>query len=273
MRHPLLPLLALALLASPAAAGTSPPGVNLNWDRCFGDGSVQYKQFACDTNTGSERLVGSFELAQDWPGVTGIEITLDLGSLSDPLPAWWRFFNAGSCRQTALTAVLVPPTGAAACVDWAQGEAAGGVAGYQTSVYGNNRMRLKLGTAVAIPHDLFAGQEYFQFTLNIAHARTVGTGACSGCTDPVVIFLSLSKVVAGLSGMQLLNRGANDTGSQWVSWQNGYPANVTLPEVCVPGSIPPDHCLLNQETQFSVVPYPATPARTSTWGALKARYR
>src|SRR5258708_17426163 len=56
-------LIAFLFAATSAhAAAVSPPGVNLRSDNCYGDRGVQYKQFACDRNTGSERLAMSFHL-------------------------------------------------------------------------------------------------------------------------------------------------------------------------------------------------------------------
>ena len=273
MRRVLTTMIALALAATTAHAGTSAPGVSLNWDRCFGDGSVQYKQFACDANVGSDRLVGTFELAQDFAGVTGIEIGMDVGSLSNPLPAWWRVNFAGSCRTSGLTTTLAPPPGSIACTDWAGGQAAGGIAAYQIDTFSPNRARLRLGTAVPAPIDLFAGQEYFQFTLNLGRSKTTGTGACAGCTDPVVIFLTSARLTPTTGPSLILNRGANYSGSQWVSWQNGYPTNVVLPPVCEFNPIIPNHCALNQTTFFTVLPYSVTPTRNSTWGQVKSLYR
>ncbi len=266
-------ILALALAATTTRAATSAPGVSLNWDRCFGDGSVQYKQFACDRNLGSDRLVGTFELAQDFASVTGFEIRMDVGSLSNPLPAWWRVNFAGSCRPTGLTASLLPPAGSIACADWAGGQAGGGIAAYQLDTFNLDRARIVVGTAVPAPVDLFAGQEYFMFSLNLTHAKTTGTGACAGCTDPVVMFLSSVNVVPWTGPSLILNRGANYSGSQWVSWQNGYPTNVVLPPVCEFNPIIPSHCALNQTTFFTVLPYSVTPTRNSTWGQVKSLYR
>src|SRR5690349_1796199 len=61
MRRARALLLALpALLAVASAAHAA--GVSLRWNDCYGDGGVQNKNFACDTNAGSQTLVGSFTL-------------------------------------------------------------------------------------------------------------------------------------------------------------------------------------------------------------------
>lgn len=90
MRSPLRTclLLVAAFATSAHAAAPTAPGVNLRWDQCYADGGAQYKNFACDVNTGSERMVGSFELASDVLGVSGIEIHLNVGTSGAALPLW-----------------------------------------------------------------------------------------------------------------------------------------------------------------------------------------
>ena len=271
MRSILLALIAL-LLAAPVMAGTSPPGVNLRWDSCFGDGGVLYRDFACDTNAGSERLVGSFELAADIPIVTALEIYVTVGSASPTLPAWWQFKNTATCRQTSLAFTTSPPVGAVNCEDWGSGQASGGIGAYNIGATGPNRASLGGVAAVPAPGGpLYAGVEYFAFSLTINHSKTVGAGACAGCQEPVVIFLSAIDVVApGLS--LLLNKGANYSGSQWASWQHGYPLNVIQSCAPTPG-FPIDPNCPKRLTYFDVVPYSVTPTRTKTWGAVKSLYR
>jgi hypothetical protein len=278
MRHPRRAVtLALALLAcgtvtwvGMARAGLSPPGVNLRWDQCYADGGVLYRDFACDTNAGSERLVGSFELASDMPLVSGLEIDLHVGSAATTLPAWWAFRNAGSCRQFALAAQFTVPAGAQNCVDWAGGQSAGGITTYDVTSQGQNHARIKMASAVVAPGvALFAGQEYFAFSLTISHAKTVGTGACTGCLEPVVIFLSAVNVTSPSAPSVLLTNGANYSGSKWVSWQHGYPINVSQGCSMTGGG---QFCL-NPTTYFDVVPYSTTPVHSGTWGAVKSLYR
>src|SRR5262249_38672832 len=91
-----LPLL-LVLLAVASAAGAG-RGVFLGWDPCYGDGGVQNKNFACDTNAGSETLVGGFETNTDYPNVSGNEVIINLVSAGSPLPAWWLMRSVGTCR-------------------------------------------------------------------------------------------------------------------------------------------------------------------------------
>ena len=271
MRRLLTTLIALALGAATSHAGTSAPGVSLNWDRCFGDGSVQYKDFACDVNTGSDRMVGTFELSSDNPGVTGLEIVLDFKSATG-VPTWWTTNAPGGtsgCRGLALTAQLVPPAGAVACSDWAGGQGAGGIAAFRVdNSYSPVHGRLILGSAVPSPVDLVAHQEYFAFTVVVSHAKTVGTGSCAGCLEPMVFFLSSVNVVNGNTGSTLLNRGANYLGSQWISWQRGYASNIGF--FC--SHNPFGECL-GPYVEWTTVPYSVTPTRNSTWGQVKSLYR
>src|SRR5512143_545213 len=93
--------LLLAVSASVAAAGA---GTNLRWNGCFGEGTgASNKAFACNTNTGTNLMVGSFQLGTDILQTPGQEVVIDFASADATLPAWWQFKNAGTCRQAALT--------------------------------------------------------------------------------------------------------------------------------------------------------------------------
>ncbi|MEQ1832917.1 MAG: hypothetical protein ABL977_07655 [Candidatus Eisenbacteria bacterium] len=276
MRKLLGSIFALAFAATTAhaaahAAAPSAPGVSLNWDRCFGDGSVQYRNFACDVNTGSDRMVGSFELTSPMPAVTGLEIVLEVGTVA-AVPQWWLFTAPGGvigCRGSALGAGFTVPAGANACTDWAGGLGAGGLAGYRSDLSNPTRRHVAVAEAVLVPVDLTAGQEYFAFTLNLQHTKSTGAGSCAGCLDPAVIFLSSVNVVPATGRSTLLTGGANYTGSQWVSWQMGYPSNIF--HGC--GHITPDGRCALPYADFIVVPYSVTPTQNSTWGQVKSLYR
>ena len=268
-------LVPLILLASGAqAAAVSPPGVNLRWDACYGDGGVWNKTFACDTNGGTERLVGSFELAQPFNQVSGLEIYVDLSAQGATLPPWWTYKNAGTCRPTSLNSNPTVPPASVICVDWSQGFASGGLAAYSMGNHGPQTARIIAGFAVPASDlaDLNAGQEYYAFTMTINHAKTVGTGACAGCDVPVCIFLSrillVTPPVVGQPSRDFqLDRGANYLGSQYVTWQNGYPINVQQ-QCDVPSFLCNRHY-----TSFGCVLATPTSSHGSTWGQLKSSYR
>lgn len=275
-----LGLVLLALVPALAhATAVSPPGVNLRWDNCYGDGGAWNKSFACDRNAGSERLVCSFELDQPLLQTSGVELQLELSAAGTSVPAWWGFWSSGSCRQASLSVVgTIPPT-AVNCADWSQGIASGGLAAYSVGSHGAQTAQIVAGEALpgSALADLIAGQEYFAAMVIINNTKTLGTGACGGCDVPVCIFLSHIKIatppVLGEPSRDLwLDRPANYLGSQYVTWQNGYPVNVQ--RQCIEyGGFFGVYCTGRYNTIFDCVLATPTGSRGSTWGQVKSLYR
>jgi len=181
----------LAMSASVAAAA----GVGLKWNACASDGGLTNRVFACNTNAGTANLlVGTFQTgAAGLASVSGNEVVVDLASASTPLPAWWAFKNAGTCRSTALTMNFVNSVAAVNCVDWALGAAAGGIGAYNIGARGPNTARIVAALAVAPDNlqNLDGTQDYFSFNLSISNVKTVG--GCAGCLDPVcIVFNSIN---------------------------------------------------------------------------------
>src|SRR5512144_434139 len=85
-----------------AAANASASGTHIRWDQCYGDGGVENRNFACDTNAGSEQLVCSFTLTDPIPGVWQIDGFVNLAFAGSTIPAWWQFKSTGSCRISSL---------------------------------------------------------------------------------------------------------------------------------------------------------------------------
>src|SRR6185295_8487171 len=107
-----------------------------------------------------------------------------------------KFKNTGTCRQTSLAVNFVSNTADVVCVDWSQDFAVGGIGAYCTSTFPcagqpstGNVAIVKLINAVAQQNaqDLAGATEYFDFNILINNAKTVGTGACTGCQVPVCI--------------------------------------------------------------------------------------
>jgi hypothetical protein len=246
-------LLCGMLLALTAVAASAAPGTNLRWTNCFGDGGAINKAFACNTNAGSNILVGSYELGEDISQTSGNEVVVDIAS-AGPLPAWWSFKNAGTCRQSALAMNFTIPGTAANCVDWASGQSAGGIGAYNIGLGGPNAARIV--AAIAVPAsalaDQFTGQEYFSFNVVINNTKTVGTGLCAGCTTPVCIVFNSVKVTTQEAARDRTVSGAtNGTDSNYCTWQGGVGASSNRGTGCPA----------------------ATPTRSSTWGAVKGLYR
>ena len=267
-------LLACALFAAPAvahAAAVSAPGVNLRWDRCYGDGGVWNKTFACDTNIGTEQVVGSFELAQNVNRVVTAVLVLDVRSASPTLPAWWELKNSGTCRQTALDFSTFAYPDPVTCLDWSASPTGGGISVVSIGSQGPSHLRVNAAVAVLATNavNMLVGQEYFLFRLIISHQKTVGTGACAGCDVPVCLFLSrVSLYQVGSSSAAInLEKGANWLGSQYVTWQNGYP--IDAHRECEP----PEATCATHYTAFGCVLSSPTKRRVATWGQVKALYR
>ena len=243
------PLCAALLILASAAASTAHAGqgVNLRWTSCFGDGGAFNRNFACNSNTGFSALVGSFVLGQSRAQVSGTEMTIDLAASSAALPSWWALWNLGTCRQTAMGINAVISPTAVNCVDWANEQALPAIASYTVGVNGPATARIQMASGVsqASIQDLFAGEEYFTFHLTISNAKTVGSGACAGCSVPVCFRLASIKLVSPVQASNVVLSGAtNGTDSNLATWQGGSTS-----------------CLA------------ATPVRRQTWGAVKSLYR
>ena len=222
----LLPLLAGLLFGSVATA--APAGVNLSWDACTSEGGVQSKTFACDTNSSTKTMWGSFVLAADQNDFIGVEITLDIQTQSDSLPNWWRFMNAGACRQNALSVNFLFDTDPGVdCVDPWSGQATGGLGSYHTywttpQVPGGKANTARIRIVAALPSTqpmlLAAGTEYYCFKLTLSAARTVGTGSCGGCDVPACILLSQIGTVRGDGTREDLT---SPSSVNLLTWQSG----------------------------------------------------
>ena len=241
--------LLLAMSATVAAAS----GVGLRWNSCLGDAGAQNKNFACNTNSGTNTLVGTFQLTTGLNQVSGNEIIIDFGSASATLPAWWQMKNAGTCRSTSLTMNSALSPAAVNCADWAQGLSAGGIGAYNIGLRGPNTSRVIAALAVAPDalQDLVTGQEYFSFNLNINNLKTVGTGACAGCNTAVcIVFNSINLTTPILQNNVFVTGPSNGTDADFCTWQGG--AGVVV------GGTPGCGA--------------ATPTKNATWGAVKAMY-
>jgi hypothetical protein len=127
MRRTLLAALVLCCFATAAHAAQ---GMNLRWDACMGDGGVLNKNFACDTNTGSEQLVVSFQTDSVFAPVSGVEFSILIRSPLGAINNWWQLKNSGTCRQTALSASAAPLGTPVNCEPLWAGIASGGLTGY-----------------------------------------------------------------------------------------------------------------------------------------------
>jgi hypothetical protein len=241
------------LVAMSAATSAMAAGVNLAWTDCRGDGGVSNRTFACAANTGSNTMVASFVAPAGVTNLSGNELVIDLISTTAPLPAWWAMKNVGSCRATSLSANAVISGAAVNCVDAFAGQGAGGIGAYTQVAPGggwsispiveSQHVRITIAMATPAPGPIDLDVEYFSANIIFNNAKTVGTGACAGCADPVCIVLNSIKLTQPV--------GLGDT-------VLGFPAS--------PGS--------NQITwQGAGADCNAVPVRNTTWGSVKSLYR
>jgi hypothetical protein len=202
-------------------------------------------------------LACSFEVGQDILQSSGQELVISLATAGAVVPAWWQFKNVGTCRQGALGLNTVVDINALNCVDWAQnGPATGGIGAYDIgSGFGfANTATLKIAIAVpaAALADLFAGQEYFSCNVTFTNAKTVGTGACTGCTVPVCLVFNSSKITTQVAANdRRLSGPMNGIDSDFCTWQGGAGVVTRLGAGCPA----------------------ATPTKRANWGAVKSLYR
>ena len=266
-RFPLLVVLVM-LLAVPSAPASA-AGLWLRWNDCHADGGVPARTFACDTNAGSEALVGSFVLGAGTSEVSGLEMYVVVHPAANAFPNWWAFRNPGTCRMNALTASFLPSSPTTGCPAWGTPDQlvgefnvypiaiAGGQSGY------SERITLVSAVPPTALASLAAGQEYFAFRMNITHAKTVGTGACSGCQDATCIALGKVKVTHQDPSLDVSVTNSAGPDGQFASWQGGvHGAVYPVPNETGTSNVYTMECSSG-----------ATGNRHSTWGAIKSLYR
>ncbi len=239
----------LALSASAATAG----GVNFAWGTgCWIENPVNAKTFACDVNTGNASFTGSFLCSVAHPNFVGIEVVVDGQTAGATLPDWWQLFNVNACRQTALSTSADFTSALGMCTDPWLGLAQGGVAAWQTQLFpppfplnapAANVCRLKVAYALADPNPLQPNIEYYAFRATIQYAKTVGTGACAGCTVPMTFVLNQIKAAENVVSPTSVEVMTTALSNQCLNWQSGGPG-------CG-----------------------AVPTRNTTWGQVKGLYR
>lgn len=262
MRHVMLTALLLASLASTASAQI---GMNLRWDACLGGGGVKNRNFACDTNTGSEYLYLSFVSPEGITDITSVEIVLDVLPISAELPAWWQFRNAGSCRRNALTLSVTPGVESSGCLNAFDASSVSSFASYiqpyPGSVY--QRMFMIVANPFSEVMEAPADQEMFVARVAISHEKTAGTGACPGCAVPTCVGLNQFRINRLVDQPVLRVSEETIPGSSNVTWQGASAGSYV--DTHTGGNFPGPYRVL--ECALPV------PARNQTWGSIKSLYR
>jgi hypothetical protein len=261
--------LLLACSTGAARAQANPPSTNLSWDHCAADGRIADRTFTCDTNTGSETIVLSMVLHDSTrTGVVAWQAMLDVTPVTQAVPAWWGL-GQGMCRSSAYqfladwSGVALPPT---TCWPWYGSNLASGVV--QFTFDATDRFHVGIAAGLYDPattsSTLLDGQEYALCRIRITHAKSVGTGACEGCTVPACIGVSqLELQYFGRPTDYFAGAGANS-----VTWQGGYVASY--PTHSGAPCSHPSLCPYANQLQCTT---PPVPAHGRTWGVIKALYR
>jgi hypothetical protein len=222
-------------------------GINLFWDEC-GQAGVSNKTFACDRNDGQEILIGSFVLPEDMPDFVGIIAQIDIRT-PGALPDWWshgdRFTPGDECRDTTGLTVSPDFAGLSACDDPYRGVLTSGYV-YDVGFLSPDRARLRFacGMEPQSANALAGGREYYGLKVILSHDAAVGPEECSGCGSPACIVLNEVRVSARDAVEEEVQLTYPDR-QNYVEWQGE--AIPRCPE--------------------------ATPARSTTWGRVRALYR
>ncbi len=243
-------LVACAQLLSPPRA-TSAPAINLAWNDCIdGATATLNKNFACDTNAGSDVMVASFVAPTGMNQFISVEIYYEItqGTCGATAP-WWQVKGVGKCRNGALTlnGDFTASSGACDASAWSV-PAVGGVGAVTNDLptpghsMGNGVVAVPVANVVALTADV----HYYGVKIVLSHAKTVGTGACVGCSIPWCFRLARLRLV----------QPTGSPGGNVDIVSVGTRAHVTYqapdPSVCM------GYC---------------TPTHRSTWGSVKALYR
>lgn len=227
------------------AHDVSAAGLNLRWDACGSQG-VNNKSFACNTNTGTNKMAGSFVAPSGVTQLTGMEMTM-IGTFNGAgVPSWWQMKNAGTCRQAAISLSTTQDVGWTACTNPWSALSFGSVGSYTVGSPTANNVKISMIAAVfsggAGP--LISGREYYSFTLAVSNVKTVGTGACAGCTTPACLLLQSIKLTQPVGVGDFILTNPVSPNSHAVTWQGESFAACT-----------------------------GTPVQNATWGRIRSMYR
>lgn len=233
-------VLGILLAAPPASAA----GINLSWDDCGTFGLAQ-KNFACNTNSGTDQLFCSVVPSIAMTSLNGVECVVTITTPAATLPAWWQK-QTGGCHAGAPATTTVF-TGSVNCIDpWGANGFASANYDYPVTGYGPDMGRIRtIATRLSGTFAINNSSEYYVTKIGINHTKSTGTGACAGCTTSACIILQSIKL-SGPGTSAPTQTLSNPVTRQHVIWQDAAPL------VGCPG---------------------ATPTRNRTWGEIKTLYR
>jgi hypothetical protein len=249
LRKPAFLILALLSLRAPLALAA--PGVNLYLGECSAGSSTTTVTNACDSNAGTAfTLYGSIVM----PAVTRhqfvtCESILDIqtdaaGAIED----WWR---ADDCRSSAFILTADASLAGACATLWdTVAPAVSTLTAFHAGSAPPNRIRLLLDTRLdpGAVYDLVGdgATERVTFMLTVTRGKSLGPGACAGCSSTACIVLNETNLQTVSDTPATYLRLTDPVSNRYVTY------NGSLTTAGCPGSVP---------------------ARIRTWGAIKALYR
>ena len=258
----LLPV--MAVLGAIAVAGSSGPafaqtGINLAWNDCSSAGVVD-KTFACTANTGTDFLFGSFYTPTELTRFISIEAVIDAISSTSTLPAWFNFKNTApaGCHSGGLSAtgdfstntacdntcwVTIPSGGPAFQYPFPTNSSQS--VSSQADSLRHERIKVVLAMPAGTEGTVSPNIEYYAFRVGISHTKTVGTGACAGCLEPICLVLNQIRIVQPFGSPGGNIDVTTSAANRICTWQGG-PGQPTCDLV---------------------------PTRRTTWGQIKGLYR
>ena len=252
LKRRFLPTAAAMLLGT---ASASAAGFDLGWNDCPGGPTYDFtRTFACDTNLGVNTLVVSYVAPANVLAVSANEVVIDMQTESSPFSPWWslRTSAPAGCRPSSMTQSPDFTAGPFTCYDYWQGGASAGVS---MDFPSGNRTKIKALAAVPAGSPLITsvpeGTPVYTIKINISNTRTVGLGACAGCTEEACLVLNTIRLnqPVGPPADGISITLTNPATAQHVTWQGWSTTD------------PVQQCPL------------VTPARSRTWGSIKAIYR
>ena len=240
-------LTCLSLLVLSAGSAWS-AGINLAWDDCPAGAASFLETFACNTEVGDHTLFGSFVAPAGVQAMSANDITVELATEGATLPDWWMLGN-GRCRPASLLLDTDFTTGSHACYDYWQGGAIGAIS---ESLLGGNRARIR--AVFALPSGdprittVPEGTHVYSFKAIINNLKSSGLVACAGCSAEACINLTLIQLDQPPEAGPIIPLTNPDV-NQYVTWQGWSNPNPAFGCPAI------------------------TPARSQSWGSIKALYR
>ncbi len=237
-RRPLATLAALALLVALAPRPAGAASNDIRWGDCGAAGAKNVSVICTAPSTPSMllSLVPPYLIH-----ATGFEAQVTL-TTGEATPPFWEIWPGG-CSDGRVSGSFEFTAVPVSCVDPWQGRMSGSL---EVTRYPGGAIVLHLSGALPPGEEaaLDAGTEYVVARLTV---DAPGLEGCAGCAMPVCFVLDrVCLTLADGAGLQC--QGYHEVGTPWCVWQD--PTGDSYRNCALP-----------------------VPARGSTWGAIKIRYR